>query len=143
MSGGSTRQCPTCGRTAWADATGCAYCKTDLRPLPPVGVPGEPVRRVIIHRRRELNPFLGLAVVALYAVLGLLTAGFMAAREWNECCGNTFVLMYIMAPVLILLGIASTLAVVLRSHWLTVAAFVLLIGVVLGLAAVADGGLRY
>jgi len=143
MAGGTTRLCPTCGRTAWADAAGCAYCKTDFRSLSPVGEPGEPVRRVVTGRRRELHPALGIAVVAIYGSLGLLFAGILAGREWDECCGNWYALIFLTVPVLILFAIASLLALVLQSRWLTVAAIVLLVGAVLGLGAVADGGIRY
>ena len=82
MAGGSTRLCPTCGRTAWADATGCAYCKTDFRSLPPVGEPGEPVRRDV---RGGLQPLRlsrgeGRTVVVVYAAVGLFVGSMMTGQ---------------------------------------------------------------
>jgi hypothetical protein len=94
----ATRTCPTCGNTAWADAKGCAYCKTsftglppstqpvlNLPPPPPAGI--DPNRLPMTPRRVAEATGIGLAVLLAVSAVSLGAALLMDSMGFSTYVG--------------------------------------------------------
>jgi hypothetical protein len=139
----ATRTCPTCGRTAWADALGCAYCKTDFRGLPPV--PGDDSRRQVqgtaspwgppspkASRRRTIVGFAALVVGLLAAAAAMAFDALYISRGPSRYAGFTLLANIVLIPLAASLLVIGG-ALLARRRW----AKLLIVCLVLAWAVVA------